>query len=437
MANRSPNIGLASGLRRNYSNFMNKPYNVLNHNPNAREAYEEGDIALDEANENERWNQFVGNYNPDLIPRFPSNYTFSNNLDGPGMSLSDRSNAEDMFTSNRQPTNNTDPVSAESGHNAFSDLMTTRGEGDPRSNERYQQLLARRDDIVAEIHRLMSEISWQETLKARNLTQDPLWEEAKYNWIYKGDDSGMKNIRDIEVKRKSDEEQRYWQAQENRKQRESTENLAKESKEASDDARLRDLEDQYDLLKQIYYVAKEESENAPDDVKLQRELKRAELNLRHAARKAKKTDELKEILNMEASPVSTTSPSPSGGTSGDKGAYLKNFGGTVVGWQINFDNAKGANAKLKLLNDALNAGFTEQELGVAGEKARLEKIVADDSNNKKKWESEQEKWYNTLKNLTADRFRDMRMMYPEVDKFFLFKMVDNKPVLTKKKYGSK
>jgi len=424
MATRSPNLGLASGLRINY----------FNPNPNAEEAYEESNIALDEANENERWNQYLNGYNPDFVPRFPSNYKEINDLNGPVISYSDRSNAEDMFTSNRLPTNNTDPVSAESGHNAFSNLMGTRGEGDPRSDARYQDLLKRRDDIVAEIHRLTSEIAWQEKLKARNLTQDPLWEEAKYKWIYKGDDSGMKNIRDIEVKRKSDEEQRYWQAQENRKQRESTERLANESKQATDDARLRDYEDQYDLLKEIYYVAKEESANAPDDVKLQRELKRAELNLKHAARKAKKTDELKEIFNMDKAPASTSTPSTGGG---NKATYLKNFGGTVAGWLNNYNNTKSANNKLKLLNDALYAGFTEQELGVAGEKAKLEKIVAGISKNKKAWEDEQDKWYNRLKNLTADKFRDMRMIYPEVDKFFLFKMENNKPVLTKKKYGSK
>ena len=217
MATRSPNLGLASGLRINY----------FNPNPNAEEAYEESNIALDEANENERWNQYLNGYNPDFVPRFPSSYKEINDLNGPGISYSDRSNAENMFTSNRLPTNNTDPVSNESGHNAFSNLMGTRGEGDPRSDARYQELLKRRDDIVAEIHRLTSEIAWQEKLKARNLTQDPLWEEAKYKWIYKGDDSGMKNIRDIEVKRRSDEEQRYWQAQENRKQREATENIAK------------------------------------------------------------------------------------------------------------------------------------------------------------------------------------------------------------------
>jgi len=380
------------------------------------------------------FNSTIGNIQPLEIARqqdstFQTGYPFSNSnpIDNPPKQYAATKWDEGSSA-----------IGTEQAQDAFGSFMSTRGEGDPRSNERYQQLLARRDDIVAEIHKLMSEISWQETLKARNLTKDPLWEEAKYNWIYKGDDSGMKNIRDIEVKRKSDEEQRYWQAQENRKQRESTEKLAKESKEASDDARLRDLEDQYDLLKQIYYVAKEESENAPDDVKLQRELKRAELNLRHAARKAKKTDELKEILNIEGSTVAKSSPSPTSGTSGDKGAYLKNFGGTVVGWQINFNNAKGANEKLKLLNDALNAGFTEQELGVAGEKARLEKIIAAYAKNKKEWEAEQEKYYNLVKNTPAGRIAAMWTLNPGIEKYLTYTVGgDKKVTINRKKYGGK
>lgn len=435
MATRSPNLGLASGLRRNYVNFMNKPYNIFNHNPNAEEAYEESNIALDEANENERWNQYLNGYNPDFVPRFPSNYKEINDLNGPGISYSDRSNAEDIFTSNRLPTNNTDPVSNESGHNAFSNLMGTRGEGDPRSDARYQDLLKRRDDIVAEIHRLTSEIAWQEKLKARNLTQDPLWEEAKYKWIYKGDDSGMKNIRDIEVKRKSDEEQRYWQAQENRKQRESTERLANESKQATDDARLRDYEDQYDLLKEIYYVAKEESANAPDDVKLQRELKRAELNLKHAARKAKKTDEIKEILNMDKASASSSTPSTGGG---NKATYLKNFGGTVAGWLNNYNNTKGESNKLNLLNAALDNGFTEQELGVAGEKAKLEKIIAGISKDKKDWLAEQEKFYNLVKDVNARNIARRWAMNPGIEKYLTYTVdANNNVTINKKKYGGK
>jgi len=426
MATRSPNLGLASGLRINYFN--------PNPNPNAEEAYEESNIALDEANENERWNQYLNGYNPDFVPKFPSSYKEINDLNGPGISYSDRSNAENMFTSNRLPTNNTDPVSNESGHNAFSNLMGTRGEGDPRSDARYQDLLKRRDDIVAEIHRLTSEIAWQEKLKARNLTQDPLWEEAKYKWIYKGDDSGMKNIRDIEDKRRSDEEQRYWQAQENRKQREATERLANESKQATDDARLRDYEDQYDLLKEIYYVAKEESANAPDDVKLQRELKRAELNLKHAARKAKKIDELKEIFNMDKAPASTSTPSTGGG---NKAAYLKNFGGTVAGWLNNYNNTNGANNKLKLLNAALDAGFTEQELGVAGEKAKLEKIIADYSKSKKAWEAQQDEYYKIASGATADNISAIWMLNPGIENYISYTIDKNKVNLKKKKYGGK
>lgn len=411
MANRNPNIGLASGLRKSTSMPI----------PNAVNAAYYSDVARDDAEHRNN----IGSASQLWWP-YPKNLNDVPNTIPEAQYAATKWNEASSAIGNEQ---------AQEG---FGNLMSTRGEGDPRSNERYQQLLARRDDIVAEIHKLMSEIAWQEQLKARNLTQDPLWEEAKYNWIYRGDDSGIKSIRDIEVKRKADEEQRYWQAQESRKQRESTENLAKESKQASDDARLRDLEDQYDLLKQIYYVAKEESDNAPDDVKLQRELKRAELNLRHAARKAKKTDELKEILNMEGSTVSKSSPSPSDSVSGNKGAFLKPFGGTVAGWQNNYDNEKSTSGKLRLLNDALNAGFTEQELGKAGEKAKLEKIIANAAKNKKEWEAEQEKYYNLVKNVPAGRIAAIWTLNPGIEKYLTYTVgQDKKVTINKKKYGGK
>lgn len=133
------------------------------------------------------------------------------------------------YPANRDPSSGytqvLDRMSNEKGFEGFTSYKHgLNADSDKASNERYQELSVRRDELQRKIIDLQAEIDWQKKLKAKEIAKDPIWEAAKHDWIYKGDRSGLENI----TNRMNAEEQRRWQSKEN----EANRNAARESQAA-------------------------------------------------------------------------------------------------------------------------------------------------------------------------------------------------------------
>lgn len=112
-------------------------------------------------------------------------------------------------------------------HNSFAEHIGVRSAGETSSDQRYQELAARADELKTEIHELKLELNWQLKLKSNAMRNDPEWLMAKHNWIYKGDSSGLDRI----MGRIEAEEQRQFQANENKLNRQQTAEIAKLNKD--------------------------------------------------------------------------------------------------------------------------------------------------------------------------------------------------------------
>lgn len=88
-----------------------------------------------------------------------------------------------------------DPYGDRAGHEAFAlGRDTVNSNSDAVKQERIQKLYARLDEVNASIQELKVEISYQEKLKALELSSDPMWEMAKDKYIHTGDMSDLQNI---------------------------------------------------------------------------------------------------------------------------------------------------------------------------------------------------------------------------------------------------
>ena len=102
---------------------------------------------------------------------------------------------------------------------------------DDATNRRYQELAMRKDELEQTIMDLEAEIAYQKQLRKYSMANDPEWNVAKHDWIYRGDRSGIDQIRS----RMEADKQRAWQASENKKQRMSSEKLAATAKASADE----------------------------------------------------------------------------------------------------------------------------------------------------------------------------------------------------------
>jgi len=118
------------------------------------------------------------------------------------------------------------------GYNAFAlGRDTVNSNSDPVKQERIQQLYTRLDEVNARIQELKVEISYQEKLKALEMSGDPLWEMAKDKYIHTGDMSDLSSILQRVTNVSEAEAQRDFNANENKLNRDANYKLAKEAKD--------------------------------------------------------------------------------------------------------------------------------------------------------------------------------------------------------------
>lgn len=65
---------------------------------------------------------------------------------------------------------------------------------DSVTNQRYADLQLRRDELKQQIMDLKADIAYQEKLRGLEMSKDPMWDAAKYKFIYDNDSSALENI---------------------------------------------------------------------------------------------------------------------------------------------------------------------------------------------------------------------------------------------------
>ena len=74
------------------------------------------------------------------------------------------------------------------------DAHSGMGAKDEQSNQRYQELLEKREDLKQRIQELEANIAYQEKLRAIEMKNDPMWDIAKQEYIMKGDSTRLEGI---------------------------------------------------------------------------------------------------------------------------------------------------------------------------------------------------------------------------------------------------
>jgi len=277
------------------------------------------------------------------------------------------------YPANRDPSSGytqvLDRMSNEKGFESFTSYKHgLNADSDKVSNERYQELSVRRDELQRKIIDLQAEIDWQKKLKAQEIAKDPIWEAAKHDWIYKGDRSGLENI----LSRMNAEKQREWQATENEKNRTAAQAAqAEEKREANKEI----LERRQKVLNRVM------SEYASQDTAEARNaIFEAAMDYTDAAKKAgvdpnelldklekqyqaQTTNDLKDLFGRKVEKAPTATPI---GSSGE-----------MVGTDVTITAADVARSRSELDN-AINAATTIEDIDKLVADAKANKVIVGD-----------------------------------------------------------
>ena len=272
------------------------------------------------------------------------------------------------YPANRDPSSGytqvLDRMSNEKGFEGFTSYKHgLNADSDKASNERYQELSVRRDELQRKIIDLQAEIDWQKKLEAQEIAKDPIWEAAKHDWIYKGDRSGLENI---------------MSRMESEKQRKLTENMAKAGRDAASEekkeANKEILERRQKVLNRVM------SEYASQDTAEARNaIFEAAMDYTDAAKKAGvDPNELLDKLEKQYQPQSTNDLKDLFGRKSAKAPTATSIGSS--GEMVGTDTALAGNAAKSRseLDNNLNAATTIEDIDKLIADAKANKVIVGD-----------------------------------------------------------